>query len=446
MAALLGITAYQPLGPGVGSLDLDSPEVESMRRTYGGQLQQVPYGQTRWYQKDLELCEQSADHGWLAGAGQLMQSARKDGMLAGLLSTRTAGLVRLPKRFQGDRAIRDALEAGHGEVLDGEARSVFDEMFPQQELALLAGDGCLLGVGVGELVPVEGRDYPVFVRLNPQFLQYRQNENRWYFSSWFGLLPITPGDGRWILHTPGGRNAPWQNGLWKAVGQAYIRKQHAAQLKDNWESKLANPARVAVSPQGASEAQKQKWFQQVMAWGVNTVFGVPPGYDAKLLESNGRGWESFIKTIEAQNVEYQIAIAGQTVTTDGGTGFANADIHKSIRADLIKSTADELAHTINTQGIPWFVHSRFGEDAVAKSPIVEWDVTPPVDRMKEAQALTQAAQAGTALDALLRTFGKQLDIEEFCHRFSIPNRPLDAVHAKSTAPALSLVQGGKEAV
>jgi phage gp29-like protein len=85
--------------------------------------------------------------------------------------------------------------------------------------------------------------------------------------------------------------------------------------KDNWEAKLANPARVAVAPSGAAEEQAEGWFRTVMAWGVNTVFGMRPGYDVKLIESNGRGFDSFNKTIADQNNEMIIAVAGQTVTT-----------------------------------------------------------------------------------------------------------------------------------
>lgn len=413
--ALLGVSAYQ--APPASDLSLDSKSVESMRRALGGQLSSPPLTQTRWYLADLESAERLADTGDISTAARLMVSARKDGILSGVLSTRTGGLVRLPKRFRGSPEIIAALEVGHDSI-----RSVFDEIFPPSELALLAADGELLGVGVGELVPVEGRDYPVFVRLDPQFLLYRWSEGRWYYRSIAGMLPITPGDGRWVLHTPGGRVSPWQNGLWKCVGRAFVRKEHAASHKDNWEAKLANPARVAYAPQGSTDEQKQSWFRAVMAWGVNTVFGLTPGYDVKLLESNGRGYECFLKTIAEQNNEMIIAVAGQTVTVDGGAGFSNSDIHKSIRADLIKATADALAYTINTQGIPPFVVARFGVEALEHTAVVEWDVTPAKDRASEAQSLLTTATAITALTNALAAHGRELDIDALCSRFGVPVR------------------------
>lgn len=421
-----------------GATDIDAPHVVQLREMFGGQLSMLPQSKTRWYLSDVEAAERMADVGNLSLAAQLMQAARKDGHLSGLLSTRTDGLVGLPRRFRGDAEVVAALELGHQDV-----RSVFDEMFPPAELALLAADGDMLGVGVAELVPVAGRDFPVMVRLDPQFLQYQWFDNTWYYNAVVGRLAITPGDGRWILHTPGGRVAPWQSGLWRAIGQAWVRKTHAQMHRDNWESKLANPARVAMAPQGAAEPQKQAFFRQVMAWGINTVFGMTPGYEVKLLESNGRGWESFNKTIEEQNSEFTIAIAGQTVTTDGGAGFQNSDIHKTIRADLIKATGDSLAYTINTQGIPAFVLRRWGEAAVLGKPCAfEYDVTPPKDRNSEASALTQVATAITTLTEALAAHGLALDVPQLAGRFAIPvlgdtngdGRPDGAVLRLAAAP------------
>lgn len=413
IAALLGISAYSGATPAQGP-SLGSPEVIAQRENYGGGITPLPITKTRWIDADLETAEREADLGYLNWAALLMGSARKDGTFAGVLSTRTGGLVRLPKKFRGDPRIVAELELGHDSI-----RSVFDEMFPPAELAALAADGLTLGVGVAELVPVKGRDYPVLVRLNPQWLQYRWSENRWYYQSIVGLLPITPGDGRWVLHTPGGRIAPWQNGLWRAIGRAWLDKDHARMSKKNWETKLANPARVAVSPQGATDEEQQSWFQKVMAWGYNTVFGMKPGYDVKLLESNGRGYDCFNTTIDRSNTDMIIAVAGQIVTTDGGAGFQNSDIHKSIRADLIKDTADGLAYTINTQGIPPWVVARWGEDALEQSAIVEWDVTPPKDRKSEATALMSAGNALDVLQRVLAPTGREVDVAAYCVKFGI---------------------------
>jgi hypothetical protein len=415
-------------------MSLDSASVERIREAIGGQLQPIPVTPTRWYLSDLEAAETQADQGQIRLAAQLMRAAFRDGVLAGVMSTRTSGLVRLPKRFSGNPEIVAALEQGS----TIEARSVFDEMCPASELASLVRDGETLGVGVAELVPVEGRDYPVLCRLDPEFLTYIWSENRWYFRSIAGLIPIVPGDGRWVLHTPGGRIAPWQAGLWRALGRAYIRKEHANLHKDNWEGKLANPARVAVAPQGATEEQSASWFRAVMAWGVNTVFGMKPGYDVKLLESNGRGHESFEKTIADQNNEFILAVCGQTVTTDGGAGFANADVHRSIRADLIKATADALAYTINTQILPGYVVTHYGEDALANGVTIEWDVAPPKDKNAEASSLSAAAGAVKALTEALAPSGRTLDVDALCTRFGVPIVRAEQAAQVAAAPVVPI--------
>lgn len=382
----------------------------------GGNVQPRSITRTRWYIDDIESATLECDQGRMKTAAQLMRAASSDGVVMGLMSTRTAGLVRLPKRWRGDGEMIKALTGG-----EYRARAVFDEMCPAAELALLAADGDKLGVGVGQMLTVEGRTHKRLCRLDPEFLVFNWDENQWYYQSVGGMLAITPGDGTWVLHIPGGTLAPWNSGLWRALGRAYIRKDHAALSKDLWEAKLAHPARVATMPLGATDEQGQSWFQAVMAWGKNTVFGMRPGYDVKLLESNGRGADSFRETIAEQNREIMILIAGQTVTTDGGTGFANADIHKSIRSDIIETTGDALAYTVNTQILPAWVVTEFGEEALTAGGVVmEWDVTPPKDRNSEASSLVTTAAAVKTLTEALAPHGVGLDVPALCDRFAVP--------------------------
>lgn len=430
-AILLSISAYAR--PASTLPGLDSASVEQQRAQYGGQLTLQPQTRTRWYQADVETAAQQADAGDLTLAGQLMRAVDADGVLCGIMSTRCGALVQLPRIFRGPADMVQALQRG-GE----QARSTFDEMCPPGELEAFAADAVKLNVAVGELCPVEGRDFPVFVRRMPEFLVYRWAENRWYYRSAVGLLPVTPGDGRWVLFT-GGAEAPWQRGTWRALARAFITKDHARNYRDNWESKLANPARVGEAPAAATEEQRQSWWRKLMAWGINTAFILPPGYTAKLLESNGRGADSWPKTIAEQDGEFAIAIAGQTVTTGGGTGFQNKDIFETIRADLIKKTADLLAHTLNTQVFPAWVANVYGEERLSRGeiPALEFDITPPGDQQRRATAIATAAGAIKSMLEALASTGLELDVRAVLERAGIP-----ILAANASGPTqLRLVEG-----
>lgn len=411
LRALLAVSAFDAR---VQAVEPDSGAEESIRRSMGGQLTPMPYSRPRWYFADIETAMSSADLGDLQLVGELCRAIRRDGMISGLLSTRTEGLVQLPLRYYGNEKQISELKARNG------TRSMFAEMFPPSELALLAGDGILVGAGVAELVPVQGRDYPVMVRHDPSYLRYRWSEGRWYFNSVAGLLPITPGDGRWILHTPCGRIAPWMNSTWRALSRSHIAKEHSWSMRQNYAAKLANPARMATSPQASSQEQKVSWYEQVLNWGMNTVFHVTPGYRVELLELRGQGYKVFAEDMEAADHEIMIALAGQEVTTTGGAGFSNMDLFRSIKSDLIRATGDALAYTINTQGIPPWVVRRWGIEALDGRVIVEWDTKQPKDLNAEAAALLAVANAISALRREALKDGRVLDTNELYNRFSVP--------------------------
>lgn len=411
--ALLGVSAYQS-DTAPYAVDLDDASVNAIRKALGGQLQPIPTTKIRWYLADLESAQAAADGGNLTQAARLYNAMRRDGVFAGLLNTRTDGLVRLPRRFFGDEAIADELRALNG------SRSVFEEMAPPSELALLDADGLQLGVGVAELVPVEGRDYPVMVRLDPEFLTYRWQENRWYFASIAGLLPITPGDGRWVLHMPGGRMAPWRYGMWPATGKNFIEKDHAVMHRANYSSKLANPARVAIAPLGATEPQRKGMLAMLMSWAVNSVFELPVGWDAKLLESKGEGWKVFQDQIDTCNKEYMVLLAGQEVTTTGGTGFSNQAMPEMIRQDLIAADAEKLAYTVNTQVLPLFTVLRKGESGLAQPTWMQWATGRARELEGEGRTLQTAGQGIAQLITTLATMGRQVDVDQLCERFGIP--------------------------
>ncbi|WP_437647850.1 phage portal protein family protein [Sorangium sp. So ce362] len=369
-----------------------------------------------WYQADLAIASQLADSGNLIEVGRLRGALTRDAVVRGLVDTRFGGLVRLPRRC-----------VGHPDVVrwfDGEEGrpGVWNHIFPPAELAQLDADGGICGVGVGEFVQEDGMELPQLRRLDPQWLHYRYDEDRWQYRSVAGLLDIEPGNGRWVLHRPGGVNEPWKNGIWYAAGRAFIAKEHAINYRENYAGKLAHPARVAISPQGASEEQSQSWFRAVMAWGVNSVFGLRSGYDVKLLESNGRGHEVFHATIEHSNIEFMIGFVGQVVTQTGGVGFSNSDTFETMLYNRIESDGIALSDTVSTQGIEPIVHHHFGIERARAGTRVEWDTRPPADMTAAANTLLAAGNAIKLLREVLQVDGIPLDTRALLSDFGVPVR------------------------
>jgi hypothetical protein len=415
------------------ALEITDASIEQIRSMLGGgQLAPPPTSQTRWYLQDLERAVVSADVGEMSRPARLWSAMRSDGVIWGLRNTLSSGVVRLPKRYYStDQELLADLRPQNG------TPSAFDDMCPPAEQALMVDDACGLGVAVGELTPVEGRDIPRLTRLEPEFLFYRWTSNRWYYRSVAGLIEITPGDGRWVLHLPGGIVNPWRNGLYRAVGRSYINKDHSLNHRSNYSSKLANAARVVTAPPGATEEQRTGFLSRIAAWGINSVFELPVGWQAALLESNGRGYDVFKDEIATSDQESMIAIAGQIVTTTGGTGFTNMDLFQAIRHDIIETVGQAWAHTLNTQVLPAYSLIKRGQAWQEHRVIVELVTRAPKDHVREATTMVTVGNGIAQMNAALAASGRKVEEDELLTRFDIPWRVMTpeekAAHAASLA-------------
>lgn len=432
VAALRGISTFSP--PPMPGPALADENVHAARRAMGGSLEVLPSVRLRWYPPDIERAQLAARDGNLEMIGQLSESMNLDGVIRGLTDARTS-VVNFPKRFYGSREVVTTLQA----KLSSD-RSVFDEMIPATESRLMVGDGIKCGVAIGEMVPVEGRSFPVLVRRYPQNLWYLWSRDQWYYRSIAGNIPIRPGEpdangNLWVLHLPGGRLAPWNSGLWNTLGRSYINKTQSVFARQAYEMRHSQPARVAVGAMGATQEEREGMIAWLIRWAMNAAVVLPQGWDLKLVESNGQGIKVYNEAIATSDKEIATALCGSATMLEGTVGFGNIDVFKVVTDDLIKSTADGWTHTINTQILPAFIGLRWGVEALDNATTVEIDVKKPTDRTSEATSMVSLANAIKGLVeaiALGQTAAASknpiaVNVPELLEAFGVPTVPAPAI-------------------
>lgn len=404
------------LGIGGGITARSVPLLPSARegRHRGELLSAIPMPvRTQWLLTQIAQAQHAADGGNLLMAAQLSEAMRLDGMVSGLLSTRTQGLVILPRAVSGRGPLGERYDDRH--PLLARLAEEFDDLCPPGELAALQADHDMLGVGVGELV--ERPSGLALVRHRPEYISWDWGRRVWRYNG----EEITPGNGRWVVHSQVAVT-PWNRGAWYACARAFISKDHAYHLRENYSHKLANAARVAEVPESATQLDAQAWFQQVASWQVDPVFAMRPGYKVSLLESTGQGYQVYAETMKQADEDLMIALAGQTVTTKGSSGFGNNSISEAIREDIVQFGANSLAGTLRDQVFPWWQQLyAFDDESRLMTIRASYDTMSPAERKRRAEvavAISNALSSANTSGIIAR-----IDVDRLLQSGQIPLLP-----------------------
>jgi hypothetical protein len=390
------------------------PAAPSRADSYRPRRQAPLPTRVEWFLADIQNAMRQADAGQMRDAALLVEAFRLDGRIVGLMNTRTFGLLALPRELSSDAGATELLAA---------LKSRYDYLVPIGEAAAMLSDLAYLGFAIGELVDGGhagirlARLLSEGVTLNVSTGEIRYNGE-----------PVIPGNGRWVWFERSDV-ATWRQGIWPALARPFIAKDHAIYLRENYSNKLANAARVAKVPLGASDVDAQSWFESVASWGPDTTFATRPGYEVDLVEGNGVGYDVFRKTIEDSDNDSTFAIAGQKVTSEGTPGFTNGNMFATIAGFQIEVDASVFVNGINSQVLPWW------QDRAAVSPAeraeclsIKYDTESPEAKKNRLQSAvevwTKAAEAVTAINQVLSDSKQQVDVVELVKRLSIPVTPI----------------------
>jgi len=363
-----------------------------------------------------------ADHeiGQFNRSALLADAMDRDDRLSATLDTRIAGVLGLPFKMQSaDEQSKPAT------MLAEQLGEAWLDICPEAELAALLRWYYKLGVAVGELVWETGASVwtPRLRVHHPQYLWYDEITDLYQLSTEEGIIPITPGDGKWVLLTDGERG--YMRGLVRSLAVPWMVRTFAWRDWARHSERHGMPIILAKIPEAAFADGKEEFVEEIKHLATETVIPLPQfneggGYDLDMLEAKANDWEGFERLITACNVSYAVRILGQNLTTEvQGGSYAATAAHERILGDLLQSDVEKLSTSLHHQVTRPFVEVNSGSADLAPWP--KWDAAPPEDQAKRAQVLAALIPAIDNAERL----GQAIDTEALFEQFGIPFVPVE---------------------
>jgi hypothetical protein len=358
------------------------------------------------------------ESGHFMQAAQLVDAMGRDDRISAVLGTRVNGLLGLPIDFEDER--RDRARAAKA-YKDQRAR-----MLPKPQVRKVLRSGIMLGAGLAENVweRTETSWTPRLKWWHPQFLQWRWDTRSFWVQSMDGVLEVTPGDGRWVLYAPFGDQLGWLDSLVRALAVPWLIRQWARRDWARYSEVHGLPIRKAIVPSKASDPDKERFVDEIAQLGAENTVRLPQGsedgskFDLQLLEASSQSWEGFQALMAATATDIAVAVLGQNLTTEAGTGtkgaLATAQVHENVRQDVIEDDAGTLDECLHEQTVrPWALYNFGDADA---APMATFHTEPPEDLSSKA---TTFQTLGNALKAF-KELRAPVDVGQVMVDFEIP--------------------------
>ncbi|MFW5499599.1 MULTISPECIES: DUF935 domain-containing protein [unclassified Maridesulfovibrio] len=167
-------------------------------------------------------------------------------------------------------------------------------------------------------------------------------------------------------------DSPYGRGLGHYLWWPVFLKRNGAKYWAIYLDKFGSPSVKAKYPNNATEKQKRVALQAAKALRQNSASAFPEGFDLELLSATGSGTGSYLSFMSYWDIAIAKIILSQTGTTNAGAYVGTANVHKSVRLDVVRSDADLLCESFNTGPACWLTEWNYpGATPPKVSRIVE---------------------------------------------------------------------------
>lgn len=313
----------------------------------------------------------------------------EDGFQSGLAQTMGHGLISMPLAFQGDPAMVLALTDSAG--TPGE----WGKMHPENEVAQILIDGIVFNLGLGQYVfdeadivrPIGVHRVPRLVWRDPRWLRRDPYTLQWYFMGRGGEVPITPGDGEWVLFSPYPDTDAWRHGpvLYMTLAAIFARDT----LFDRQRvSEVCAPTRIARAVKPTTPKARIKMAADIAKMAHDNQITLSHEWLYEIVTAAaGDYWKVCTEIITWARQMVEVGLTGNILSIEGPTGFSNADIYRRVTDSRRRFYANAWTRALREQGLTWWVRDNYGEAAVAYTPVPVYNVESPEDAIARAGAL-----------------------------------------------------------
>lgn len=367
-----------------------------------------------WTPRKIRMAERQAESGNLTYAVAVCEWLLGDDDVAGALDARLDALFGLVPTFEPGKG-RKKNQA----VKALEADEDWWASYPEHQSRLIHKWGLLLGIAPAAHQWVEREDHggrwlpkPRF--WFPQTLQQDQQTLEWSIcNALHQRIPVVPGDGTWILHTPFGEDRPQMSGLWRSLARWVLLKQDA--MGDAGKHSEQASKTVVTAPENATRQQRQEVAEDIFNSGEDAVIALAAGFDAKQLETSANFSNIYKPLVELAKSAISIRIRGGNLSSnvEGGSHAAAESQAKQSELPKLRFDAESFSTTIHDQSLVWWGEYNFGDKRLAPWP--KYPVEPAEDRKAKGET------EGRALDVLDRAerLGLEVDRAKFLQTYDI---------------------------
>lgn len=367
----------------------------------------------------------------------LARVATRNADVAGALNQRLLTL------FGREHCIEAAADTATAERYARDLAARFRTMVPRAAEADMLRDGVMLGASAGQLGwtfdEALGEHLPVLDPWPSEHLSYDEWDGHWYAATRAGRVRITPGDGRWVLHTPWSPRRPFFYGAIRNIAEWTLRDDNAAKAYSRFVELHGNGILKAYAPSSARGTPEYNTFMAGLRnMGRSPVVQLPQSkdpeanYDLELETMAAEVSKVFTEMLRIAGGRVRLAILGQDLTSQNNKVGTNASSDTGMAVSALVSAADAAswAETLHAQVIrPWAQY----RGRIDLAPGAYYETEEDDDAKAEADAAKVAAEALTGWRALLAPQGRDVDAVAAAERWGVPLLAPDAQAAQGRA-------------